>query len=377
MTEVSIHPEAEAEYEDALGWYYERSPRAAGLAVLARPKSLLALGARLVEDDGDGGDETLRPGGATMSLSLPPDPTETGEFLSLDDLASRYFEPEPQATVRAEFGARTHPGRVRANNEDNYIVVRRRRVRDVIQTSLGPETLPESELLTYTMAVADGMGGHRFGELASLMALRSGWEIGGGEVRWTVSESRREAEEMRLKARIYFQLIHRTILAEADQNPRLQGMGTTLTLCYTAGRALFVIHAGDSRAYLLRGGQLKRLTRDHTLAQERIDAGTVAPGSPEARRVSHILTNSLGADRESVEVDVDCRRLEDGDRLLLCTDGLSDLVDDDELGRILGEHTAPDAACGALVDLALDRGGGDNITAVVGRYEFPDEAAAP
>ena len=113
------------------------------------------------------------------------------------------------------------------------------------------------------------------------------------------------------------------------------------------------------------------MTRDHTLAQERIDAGKIEPDSPEALRVRHILTNSLGAGWESIEVDVGHHRLEDGDRLLLCTDGLTDLVADDEVARILGEHADPNAACRALVDLALDRGGGDNVTAVVGRYEFP------
>lgn len=306
-----------------------------------------------------------------MSLSMPADATDTGEYSSLDDLASKYFEPHPQSAVRPEFAARTHPGLVRPNNEDNYLIVRRRRVREVLVSSLGEE-LPESEMATYTMAVADGMGGHRFGELASLMALRSGWEIGGGDIRWTVSESRREEQEMSLKARVYFQLIHRTIKAEADANPQLRGMGTTLTLAYTAGRSLFVIHAGDSRAYLLRGTSLRRLTRDHTLAQERIDAGQVAPGSPEARRVGHILTNSLGANRESVEVDVGYHRLADGDRVLLCTDGLSDLVADDEIARLLGAHDAPDAACSALIDLALERGGGDNVTTVIGHYAFPD-----
>lgn len=309
-----------------------------------------------------------------MSLSPPPDPTETNEFLSLDELASRYFELEPQRAVRAEFGARTHPGLARPNNEDNYLVVRRRRVRELIATSLGAETLPESELTTYTMAVADGMGGHKFGELASLMALRVGWEIGGGEIRWTISESRRAAEDMKLKARLYFQLIHRTIQAEAEENPRLRGMGTTLTVAYTTGRALFVVHVGDSRAYLHRRGRLEQLTRDHTLAQERIDAGEIEPESPEARRIGHILTNSLGAGWDSIEVDVVHRRLEDGDRVLLCTDGLTDLVGDDVVARALDAHPAPQAACRALVDLALDRGGGDNVTAVVGRYEFPEGA---
>lgn len=312
-----------------------------------------------------------------MNSALPPEPTETGEYLSLDELASQFFEPEPQVRVRAEFGARTHPGRVRSNNEDNYLVVRRRRVRDVVLTSLGEGTLSESELVTYTLAVADGMGGHRFGELASLMALRSGWEIGGSEIRWTVSESRREAEVMKVKARLYFQLIHRSLQVEADGNPQLRGMGTTLTVCYTTGRTLFVIHVGDSRAYLHRGGKIEQLTRDHTLAQERIDAGQIEPDSPEALRVRHILTNSLGAGWDSVEVDVVHRRLEDGDRLLLCTDGLSDLVADDEIARILGDHPGPGDATRALVDLALERGGGDNVTAVVGRYEFPDEAGSP
>jgi protein phosphatase len=308
---------------------------------------------------------------ATMSLSIPRDPMDTAEFVTLDELVSRYYEPEPQAAVRAEFGARTHPGNVRSNNEDNYLIVRRRGFREVVLTSLGAETLTGTELVTYTLAVADGMGGHKFGDLASLMALRSGWELGGGEIRWTVSENRREAEEMKIKARLYFQLIHRALQDEGDRNPRLQGMGTTLTVCYTAGRALFVVHVGDSRAYLFRGGQLRQLTRDHTLAQERIDAGKIEPDSPEAMRVRHILTNSLGAGWESIEVDVDPHRLEDGDRLLLCTDGLTDLVTDDEVARILDEHADPNAACRALVDRALDLGGGDNVTAVVGRYEFP------
>jgi protein phosphatase len=304
-----------------------------------------------------------------MSLTLPPDPTETGEFLSLDELASKYFEPSPQSRVRAEFGARTHPGRVRANNEDNYIVVRRKRVRDVIATSLGPETLPDSELVTYALAVADGMGGHRFGELASLMALRSGWEIGGGEIRWTVSESRREAEEMRLKARVYFQLIHRTILAQADQNPRLQGMGTTLTLCYTAGRSLFVIHAGDSRAYLFRDGQLDQITADHTVVQALVDAGMISAEEARHHNRRHVVTNVLGGPSEGVYSEIHKIEVRDGDLFLFCSDGLIEPVPDDEIAGALAERPDPQDAARALLQKALDGGGPDNITVVVARYQ--------
>jgi protein phosphatase len=297
---------------------------------------------------------------------------DTSEYISFDDLVGRFYEAEPRSRVLAEFGARSHPGKVRAVNEDSFMVVRRRRERDVILSSIPVELLPQPEQAAYALAVADGMGGHAFGELASLLALQTGWEMGEDEVKWPVKINDRESTELKEKAAVLFRKIDRTIHEAVAEQPRLAGMGTTLTICYVAGPELFVMHAGDSRAYLHRGGTLQRLTRDHTLAQTLIDAGLAVPGSPEERKRRHVLTNCLGGPKLSVHVDVDHLRLEDGDRLLLCTDGLTDHADDREIADLLERHPAPDDACRALVDFALEGGGKDNVTAVVGRFSFPE-----
>lgn len=301
--------------------------------------------------------------------------TGTEEFPSFERLVSQHYEREPQQTVRATFAARSDSGRVRANNEDQYLVVRRRRERDLICSSVPPELLIDHRQHAYTAAVADGIGGHRFGELASLLAVRVGWDLGGNEVKWAVKMNPAEVEDLKQKATVFVQLIHRALRAEGAANPRLRGMGTTLTLTYSIGPSLFVLHVGDSRAYLHRGGSLTQLTRDQTLAQMLIDVGQLAPDSPEVRRVRNVLTNSLGVNGGDVFVEFHHHELRDGDRLLLCTDGLSDLVADPEIAGLLDAHPEPADACKALVDLALDRGGNDNVTVVVGRYEFPAAVA--
>ena len=117
-------------------------------------------------------------------------------------------------------------------------------------------------------------------------------------------------------------------------------MGTTLTAARSLGRDLMITHVGDSRAYLLRAGGLHRLTRDHTYAQLLVDTGQLAPGDVAGSRHRHVLTNALGGSNEDVQVDTDRLQLEDGDRLLLCSDGLTDLVDDETMTRILLETTA-------------------------------------
>jgi protein phosphatase len=163
-------------------------------------------------------------------------------------------------------------------------------------------------------------------------------------------------------------MVNQAIRKEVGKNPRLSGMGTTLSVCYTTGSEMFVVHAGDSRVYLHRGGKLSRLTRDHNMAQLLIDTGTVRPDSAEARRVQHVLTNVLGGPDDQLVVDVGRHQLADGDRLLLCTDGLSDMVSDADIAHVLETHAASEDACVALESLALERGGRDNITIVVARY---------
>jgi protein phosphatase len=140
-------------------------------------------------------------------------------------------------------------------------------------------------------------------------------------------------------------------------------MGTTLTGAYTVGPEVIIAHVGDSRAYLYHDGRLTQLTRDHTLAQEYLDLGL-----PAARSWYHILTNCLGGPERGVRVEFHHFRLSDGDRLLLCTDGLSDMIGNEEIAGILGQHSHPQEATQALVDRALERGGKDNVTVVLAHY---------
>ena len=295
---------------------------------------------------------------------------DTEEYVPFEARVADFYEPEPRAHVRVEVAGKSHPGLVRPNNEDQYSVVRRYRGREILATSLPRELLDTAEDHAYTLAVADGMGGRNFGELASLLALRTGWELGGDEIKWAVRMNEHEVEELRRKAEVFCRLLDEALLAEIRKNPRLAGMGTTLTLGYTTGPNLFTIHVGDSRAYLYRGGALRRLTRDHNVGQALVDAGAAEPDSPEVRRMRKVLTNCLGGPGAGVQADFAHLLLLDGDRLLLCTDGLNDMVADAEIAALLDRHPAPAAACAALVDAALAGGGKDNVTAVVADYRI-------
>jgi PPM family protein phosphatase len=297
---------------------------------------------------------------------------ENGKHVAFEELVARFFEDEPRTVVGVDFGALSHRGLVREDNEDHYLVVRRRRVRDVLLSNLPVEELNRSEQQAYALAVADGLGGHAFGEIASFLALRVVWELGGSEINWPIKMNRRVSEELELKAAVLFRLLDKALQSAAKVQPQLSGMGTTLTVCYTTGPELFILHAGDSRAYLYRGGALRRLTRDHTAAQEIIDAGMAEPESDTETSYRHVLTNWIGGG--SVKADVAHDRLADGDRLLLCTDGLTDLVPEVEIAALLTEHFMPDDACRGLVERALDYGGEDNVTVVLADFTIPEVA---
>ncbi len=287
------------------------------------------------------------------------------------DRWGRFFAPSPPS-VRVEFGARSHTGKVRENNEDQWLVVRKRRTRDVLMTSLPESWLPSVEECAYTMVVADGVGGAAFGELASLLALQAGWELGFKDVKWHLKINDREVDEIIERFEAYGQLIHQSLLKDVERDPRLEGMGTTLTAAYTIGLDAFIGNAGDSRAYLFHDKSLHQLTRDHTLAQAMVDAGVYTPESLEAKGLSHVLTSCLGAVRGEIRVDVTHLRLDYGDRLLLCTDGLTDLVSDEQISTVLEANEDPAHACNVLLEMALDQGGTDNVTALVADFQNPN-----
>jgi protein phosphatase len=277
-----------------------------------------------------------------------------------------HFAP-PLPEVRVEFGAVSHPGKVRPNNEDHYLVFRRQRSRSVLKTNL-PRCLADHSEDAYMMIVADGIGGSAFGEVASRLALEAVWDLSLRQVRVSLKVNDHEATDLAAKAERGFNLIHESLVEHAEHDPRLAGMGTTLTAVHTIGAEAFVGHVGDSRAYLFRAGKLTRLTHDHTLREELIESGLADADTPSLRYVRHVLTRCLGGHRRTVKPESRRLTLADGDYVLLCTDGLHGAVEDAEIAGTLGAHPTPDAACQTLLNAALDQGGKDNITIVVARF---------
>jgi protein phosphatase len=296
---------------------------------------------------------------------------DTVEFVPDAEDPLRLFRPQAPP-VRIEFGALSDRGKVRRNNEDNFVVVRRSRARSVLMTSLSDDDLPYSQEDAFVMIVADGMGGPAFGEVASSLALRAAWDLASQKSCWIMKLNEEEVQEIRERAEVCVQLLNRVLLEQAELNPDFAGMGTTLTCAYSMGADLVIIHVGDSRAYIIRGQEVRQITHDHTLAQDLKDVGA---DSSDTIAFRHLLTNCLGAGTSDVTAEVNFFKLQDGDQLLLCTDGLSDLVDRDEIGEVLSRHSDPQAACQALVDQALDYGGKDNVTVILARYQIPEEAA--
>jgi protein phosphatase len=261
---------------------------------------------------------------------------------------------------------------VRPNNEDQFFVSKQTRSLETMLSSLPAGDVPERvDDFTYLMIVADGMGGHAAGEVASRMAISSVIRLTLDIPDWFWKVDEQHAPEIEGRARGVVQQVDSMLCERGRQDPGLRGMGSTLTAARTLGRDLLIVHVGDSRAYLYRDGGLHRLTRDHTYAQLLVDTGQLAPSDVEASGVRHILTNVLGGSTEHVDVNVDWLRLEDQDRLLLCSDGLTDRVDDDTSATTLSRAEASSDACSRLVQLALEAGGRDNVTVIVAAFTVP------
>jgi PPM family protein phosphatase len=275
------------------------------------------------------------------------------------------------ARARVEFGALSHPGKVRANNEDCYLVTRLGRGLETLLTNLPPGHVPARfEEAGYGMLVADGMGGMAAGEVASRLAVSTLVHLVLSTPDWILPLNDRAGDRLLQRLTERYREIDAALKREARSDPSLFGMGTTMTLAYSLGSEIFLAHAGDSRAYFLRGGVLHQLTRDHTYAQALADTGVILPEEVGTHRLRHILTRALGGTGDPVTADVQRARLGDGDQVLLCTDGLSEMVDDEAIGALLRQSATAQEACEALVEAALDRGGKDNVTVVLARYRF-------
>jgi protein phosphatase len=173
-----------------------------------------------------------------------------------------------------------------------------------------------------------------------------------------------------------FQKVRETLVERANANPSLKGMATTMTVAGTVGSELLTAHVGDSRAYVFRrDGRLEKLTRDQTMAQSLADSGAITQQEVEKSPYRHVLTSALATRAAFVQVELKRSRLEDGDRLLLCSDGLTDMVPEESIARVLRETRSSSDACRRLIDYALEAGGKDNVTVVVAKYRIPEQTS--
>jgi len=257
--------------------------------------------------------------------------------------------------------ARTDLGRTRDHNEDAFLVADLT-ARTVDLTNGGPHQVGERGIL---FLVADGMGGAAAGELASSMAadlifrqLLESWS----------NESDISPERFILQLRAAVERANDRIHVYSREHPDVRGMGTTATVAGVLDGCLYLAQVGDSRAYLVRQGVATQLTKDQSLMQRLVDAGELTEEEAEHSERRNIILQALGPDPK-VKVDLTHQDIRRGDVLVLCSDGLSGQVKREEIGQIVTQASDLSAACDRLIALANERGGPDNITVVMARFD--------
>lgn len=233
-----------------------------------------------------------------------------------------------------EIYAVTHKGKVRKQNEDSIYI--------------------EREKIPYILMVADGMGGHEAGQVASAQAVAM--------LRARLEQADRAALTPRMLQEMVEETSH-ALWKMAEADPALHDMGTTLTVALLHPRRVVAAHVGDSRAYLFRDGKLTQMTRDHSYVQFLVDKGILSPEEAESHPYRNIITRAVGM--ESVEADAYSSTIAPGDSLLLCSDGLTTHVKDEEIAACLQGSKSVEKKGKELLNLALERGGRDNISIIL------------
>lgn len=282
--------------------------------------------------------------------------------------------PRPRDDELDLFGL-THPGKVRSENQDHFLLCTVHQQVVVHGTSLPDyERLPlRGERLATIMLVADGVGGSAAGSEASRLATEVITRYVASTLR-SYHAARGSGDEEFLEAlRAAAFEAHDAVRAEAAARLEGQQMATTLCLGIVVWPWLYVVQVGDSRCYFFDDGELRQVTRDQTIAQDLVDKGVLPRERAKNSPLSHVLSSAIGASEAAPEVTrVDVRQR--GSVILVCTDGLTKHVSDDEIGELLGQMESAEQVARTLLRLALDRGGTDNITIVVGRARRPGAA---
>ena len=255
--------------------------------------------------------------------------------------------PASSPSMNLEFHCATDTGRARSNNEDSV-------------------ALDEASAL---VLLADGMGGYNAGEVASGMAtsfIKS--ELG----RWLSEASQNASDsDVRRAMDICVDNANRAIFNAANSNPQYAGMGTTLVVGVFRDSRLLMGHVGDSRAYRLRGARLTQITHDHSLLQEQIDSGLISPEQAAFSVNKNLVTRAVGVE-DTVLLETHLHDVLPGDTYLLCSDGLSDMLDDESIAQLLTASETLPGAASMLIDAANDAGGKDNISVVLARVRGPE-----
>jgi protein phosphatase len=269
----------------------------------------------------------------------------------------------------ASFGL-TDRGQARASNEDCFAVVELARTLRVHQTNLPHAGTRYSGHRGHFFLVADGVGGSAVGEVAASLSVETIEEFLLHTLRRFSNLQATEEQNALKELQAALVQADARIFQETDKHPAWRGMGTTLTLAFAVNSRLFVAHAGDSRCYLLSNGGFHQLTQDHTFFAEMVRRG-IASAETVRHPYRHIVTNILGGTEPGVRVELHCLDTHADDVLLLCTDGLTEMVPDDRIAAILQEEPEPRRACQRLIAEANQQGGKDNITAIVAHFTRP------
>jgi serine/threonine protein phosphatase PrpC len=262
----------------------------------------------------------------------------------------------------------TDIGRVRKANEDQFLIAELRKTMRISQTSLSEPMRQRGEEQGHVFLVADGMGGHAAGEQASALAVAAIEQFTLNRLKWFLHPEGPDAQRVLADFQTALRQADTRIIEEQEQHPELKGMGTTLTLAYQLDWQLFVVHVGDSRAYVYRNQELHQLTQDHTVTADLVRRGELLPEEASRHRLRKVITNVVGGQEAGIQVEAQALDLQPGDRILLCSDGLTEMVSNDEIAATLAALDDPELACRTLVERANDAGGHDNVTVIVAAF---------
>jgi len=289
-------------------------------------------------------------------------------------LISRPVDIEPfkplSSTVSLQVAAASVTGKLRTHNTDHYLAIRLGRTQETLLSSLTPADLPPTfHEFGYALLVADGLGDSGSGARASRVALSALAHLAIRYGRWNVRVDADTIAEITEQGAFLYRRVHDAVLEASRTDARLADMATSLAAMYVAGADLFFANVGHSKGFLFRDGALFQLTTDHTSAQQRLEAAARPPGADARKDFGHVVTRFVGGTPD-LDVAIEHVDLLTGDRLVLCTNGLTDAVSLNEIAGTLALQRKPDDDCQRLIELATGSRGADDVTVIVADYQL-------